>query len=172
VQRTVTLSVVLKLLHFELCPGHNSETTRGILFFCPKPILGASPGSPGSFCQSNWMIFVPPFLEMEAIRFPLSILQPVRSHFVSHVAQKVFDLESWNFTGKLLSMWCCAPGGSLVGFFCFVVIALDLVKICNYLFFCFVVIALDLVKICNNQLVSHKAQKYLTYGHETLQECW
>jgi hypothetical protein len=47
----------------------------------------------------------------------------------SHVAQKVFDLESWNFTGMLISMCSCAPGVSLVYLFCFVrFIALDLVK--------------------------------------------
>jgi hypothetical protein len=49
---------------------------------------------------------------------------------VSHVAQKVFDPVSWNFTGMLISMWSCAPGVWLVDFLCFVwVIVLDLVDI-------------------------------------------
>jgi hypothetical protein len=74
---------------------------------------------------------------------------------VSHVAQKVFDLGSWNFTGMLISMCSCAPGS----------FRLDLFSICR-------VIVLDWVKICNFQLVWHEAQKYLTQGHETLQECW
>jgi hypothetical protein len=61
---------------------------------------------------------------------------------VSHVSQKAFDLESWNFTGMLISMCSCAPG-----YFC-----VDIFSI-------FRVTALDLVKICNSQLVSHISQK-------------
>jgi hypothetical protein len=52
--------------------------------------------------------------------------------FVSHVTQKVFDLEHV----------CCAPGYFRVN-----------------LFSIFIVIALDLVKICNFQLVSHITRK-------------
>jgi hypothetical protein len=55
--------------------------------------------------------------------------------FVLHVAQKVFDLGSLNFTGMLISMWSCAPVVLHVNLFCFVsVIALDLVKICIFQF--------------------------------------
>jgi hypothetical protein len=54
---------------------------------------------------------------------------------VLHEAQKVFDPESCNFTGMLLSVWSCAPGVSLVNLFRFVsVLALDLVNIYNYHF--------------------------------------
>jgi hypothetical protein len=63
----------------------------------------------------------------------------IRSHFVSHVAQKVFYLESWNFTGML--MCSCAPG----------YFSVDLFSICR-------VIVLDLVKICSFQLVSHSSK--------------
>jgi hypothetical protein len=62
--------------------------------------------------------------------------------FLSHVTQKVFDLESWNLTGMLISMCSCAPGYFRVN-----------------LFSIFIVIALDLVKICNFQLSSHVKQK-------------
>jgi hypothetical protein len=48
---------------------------------------------------------------------------------VWHVTQKVFDQESWKFTGMLLSMRNCAPWISLVDLLCFVnFIAFDLVK--------------------------------------------
>jgi hypothetical protein len=72
----------------------------------------------------------------------------IRSNFVSHIAQKVFDIESWNLTGILLSMWSCPREVVHLKFACG--------------FFCFVrVIAHDLVKICNFQLVSHIPQKVL-----------
>lgn len=63
-------------------------------------------------------------------------------HLVSHVAQTVFDIESWNLTRMLISMCNCAAG-------CFRV---DWFSICR-------VIAHDLIKICNFHLVSHVAQK-------------
>jgi hypothetical protein len=45
---------------------------------------------------------------------------------VSHIAQKVFNLRSLNFTGILISMWSCAPGVLLVDLLgIFWVIALD-----------------------------------------------
>jgi hypothetical protein len=123
----------------------------------------------------------------------LDLLRIWNFQLVSHVAQKVFDLESWNFTGIMLSMWSCAPLVLLVDLF-----ALDLVKICNCqhvlqvaqkvfnlgswkftgmlismcscapwyfyvdLFSICRVIAIDLIKICNFQLVLHIAQKYFT----------
>jgi hypothetical protein len=61
---------------------------------------------------------------------------------VSHVTQNVLDLGSWNLTGMLISMCSCAP----------VYFRVDLFSI-------FRVIALDLVKFCNFQLVSHLTQK-------------
>jgi hypothetical protein len=73
--------------------------------------------------------------------FAVDLLKICNFQLVSHIVQKVFDLESLNFTGMLLSMLSCAARVSLVVFFCFVR-----------------VIALDLVKICNFQLVSHVAQ--------------
>jgi hypothetical protein len=131
---------------------------------------------------------------------PLSILPSVRpsvrSLFVSHVAQKVNDLESWNLTGMLISMWNWATGYFHVDIFSiFRGIALDLVKIYNFqlvshvtqkvfdleswnlirmllsmcgcapgyfrvdIFSIFRVIALDLVKISNFQFVLHVTQK-------------
>jgi hypothetical protein len=39
----------------------------------------------------------------------LEFLKYCNFQLVSHVAQKVFDLGSWNFTGMLISMWSCAP---------------------------------------------------------------
>jgi hypothetical protein len=50
------------------------------------------------------------------------IFSLVRRPFSFFVARnsKVFDIESWNFTGLLLSMWSCAPG-----YFC-----VDLFRIC------------------------------------------
>jgi hypothetical protein len=29
---------------------------------------------------------------------------------MSHVTKKIFDLESWNYTGMLISMCSCTPG--------------------------------------------------------------
>jgi hypothetical protein len=72
----------------------------------------------------------------------LDLVQFCNFQFVSHVTQKVFDLESWNFTGMLISMCCCASGN----------FRLDIFSI-------FWVIALDLVKLCNFQLVSHVNSK-------------
>jgi hypothetical protein len=75
-----------------------------------------------------------------------SVLPTVRSDVVSPVAQKVFDLGSWNFT-ILVSKCSCAPG----------VLRVDLFSICR-------VIALDLIGICNFQLVSPVAQKVFDLG--------
>jgi hypothetical protein len=57
-------------------------------------------------------------------------------------SSKVFDLGSLNVTGMLISIFGCAPV-----YFC-----VDLLSIYR-------VMALDLVKICNFQLVSHIVQK-------------
>jgi hypothetical protein len=107
--------------------------------------------------------------------------------------KKIFDLESWKFTGMLISMWSCAPGVLVVDFICQnycpwltkylqfsacvtggsksiwhrvmkVYSNVDQhVKLCTWdfasEFICFCrVIALDLVKICNFQFVSCVAQ--------------
>jgi hypothetical protein len=57
---------------------------------------------------------------------------------VSHVTQKGFEIESFNLTGRLLSMCSCAPGVSHVDLSSNCrVISLDLVKtvsLCCYLF--------------------------------------
>jgi hypothetical protein len=91
--------------------------------------------------------FLCPHFSGGHLDLPLSVRRPsvrlsVRSLFVSHVTQKVFDLESWNFTGMLISMCSCAP----------VYFRLDIFSI-------FRVIALDLVKFCNFQILSHLTQK-------------
>jgi hypothetical protein len=52
---------------------------------------------------------------------------------VLHVAQKMFDLESWNFPGVLVSMCSCTPRFFYLFRICRV-IAFDLVKICNFQF--------------------------------------
>jgi hypothetical protein len=117
--------------------------------------------------------------------------------FCFALAQKVFDLESWNFTGILVSMCSCALGRLCVDLFSICrVIAFDLVKFAIFnkkvyvlrswnftrmlcspdvsfvdLFSICRVISLDLVKIYNFSLVLHIAQKCLTYSHVTLQEC-
>jgi hypothetical protein len=63
----------------------------------------------------------------------LDLLKICNFQLVSQVVQKVFDLESWNITGMLLSMWNCVPLVLVVGLFCFVrVIALELVKVCHF----------------------------------------
>jgi hypothetical protein len=55
------------------------------------------------------------------------------SHFVSLVAQKVFDIESLNLIGMVVSICCCVPGVLFLGFIqYFRVIALELVKNCNF----------------------------------------
>jgi hypothetical protein len=71
----------------------------------------------------------------------LNLVKFCNFQLVSHVTQKVFDIESWNFTGILISMCSCAPG----------YFRLDLFSI-------FRVIALDFF-FCNFQLVSHVIQK-------------
>jgi hypothetical protein len=77
--------------------------------------------------------------------WPLSVHPSVSPFsFVSHVTQKVFHIESWNFTGMFISMCSCAPRYFRVD-----------------LFSIFRVIALDLVKICNFHLVSHVTQQRL-----------
>jgi hypothetical protein len=77
----------------------------------------------------------------------LDLVNICNIQLVSHIAQKVIDLESWNFTGFVISMCNCAPGYFRV----------DLFSICK-------VIALDLIKICNFQFVSHEAQKVFEIG--------
>jgi hypothetical protein len=72
----------------------------------------------------------------------LDLVKICNFQLVSHVTQKIFDLELWNLTGMLISMCSCAPGYFLVNKFSI-----------------FRVIALDLVKICNFQLVSHVTKK-------------
>jgi hypothetical protein len=64
--------------------------------------------------------------------------------FVSHVAQNLIDLESWNLTEKLISMCSCA-----LGYF-----RMDKFSI-------FRVIVFNLVKIRNFQVVSLVAKKVL-----------
>jgi hypothetical protein len=71
----------------------------------------------------------------------LNLVNIFNFQLVLHIAPKVFDLESWNFTEMLVSMCRCAPG-----------VFVDLYSNCK-------VIALDLVKICNFQLVLYIAQK-------------
>jgi hypothetical protein len=61
---------------------------------------------------------------------------------VSHVTRKEFDLQSWNFTGMLISMCSCAP-----------------VYFCVDLYSIFRVIALDVVQFCNFRLESHVTHK-------------
>jgi hypothetical protein len=56
--------------------------------------------------------------------------------------QKLFDIESWNLTGMLISMCSCAHG-----YFC-----VDIFRISR-------VVALESVKISNFQLVSHITKK-------------
>jgi hypothetical protein len=70
--------------------------------------------------------------------------------FVLYVAQNIFNLESWNLTGMLVSMCSCAPWVSLV----------DLSSICR-------VIALDSVKtvslccvICSSSALVRINQPY------------
>jgi hypothetical protein len=77
----------------------------------------------------------------------LDLVKICNFQLVSHVAQKVFDVGSWNFTGMLISICSCAPG-----YFC-----VDIFSILR-------VIALDLVKIYNFPLVSHVAQKVFDIG--------
>jgi hypothetical protein len=72
----------------------------------------------------------------------LDLIKFCNFQLVSHVTQKGFDLESWNFTGMMICMCSCAPG-------CF---HRDLLSI-------FRVIALDLENYCNFQYVSHLTQK-------------
>jgi hypothetical protein len=71
------------------------------------------------------------------LNLPLSVCMSVRPFsFVSHVTQKIFDLESWNLTGMLISMCSCAPGYFSVDLF-----------------------STFREKNCNFQLVSHVTQK-------------
>jgi hypothetical protein len=88
-----------------------------LIFLCPH-VSGGHLDLPLSACPS--------------VR--LSVLPSVRPFtFVSHVTQKVFDLDSWNFTGMLISMCSCAPGYFRRDIFSiFRVIALDLVKFGNF----------------------------------------
>jgi hypothetical protein len=78
-----------------------------------------------------------PHYRVGHLDLPLSVrpsfLPSVCSLFVSHIAQKVIDLESWNLTRMLLSMCSYAPRYFRVGIFSsFRVIALELVKISNF----------------------------------------
>jgi hypothetical protein len=76
------------------------------------------------------VLFVDLFCFVRVIVFDLVKL--CKFQLVWHIAQKVFDLGSWNFTVMLISMWTCAPWVLLVNLFCFVrIIALDLVKVFN-----------------------------------------
>jgi hypothetical protein len=62
----------------------------------------------------------------------LDLVKICNFQLVWHVTQKIFDLESWNLTGMLISMCSCACGYFRVDIFSiFRVIALDLVKIYN-----------------------------------------
>jgi hypothetical protein len=141
------------------------------------------------------MFFIPPL--GRAFRFAL-VRHPclhlcLRSHVVSHVALKVPEVVSTNFTEMLISMWSCAPGISCVDYFSFIrVIALDYVKICvtrssKYLVNLFdihvftIKILYDgqyLLKIFWDWAKAMQAyecpfpKKYLTKCHETLQEYW
>jgi hypothetical protein len=72
----------------------------------------------------------------------LGLVKICNFQLMSHVTQKVFDLESWNLTGMLISMCSCAPGYFYVDIFSI-----------------FRVIALELVKISNFQLVAHVTKK-------------
>jgi hypothetical protein len=89
--------------------------------------------APGYFRVDTYSIFR--VIALDLVKF-------CNFQFVSHVTQKGFDLESWNLTGMLISICSCAPGYFRVDTFSI-----------------FRVIALDLVKICNFQLVSHVTQK-------------
>jgi hypothetical protein len=75
----------------------------------------------------------------------LDVVKISNFHVMSHVAQKVFDKVSLNLIGMVVSICCCAPGVSVV----------DLLSI-------FTVIALDLVKNCNFVLEHVYIKKYLT----------
>jgi hypothetical protein len=58
----------------------------------------------------------------------LDLVNICNFQLVPHVAQNVFDIESLNFTGMLISMCSCKPGYCHVDMFSiFRVIALDLV---------------------------------------------
>jgi hypothetical protein len=99
------------------------------------------------------VIILPVYVEKSNIKLLKTAHQPhmlaVRPHFVSNVRQKRFDLVSWNYTGMLVSMFCCAPGS----------LRADLFRICRET-------ALDLVKSCNLQIVWHVAKT------EFVKESW
>jgi hypothetical protein len=164
--------------------------------------------------HNNIFTFLCPHFSGGHLDLPLSVRPSFRLsvYFVSHVTQKEFDLESWNFKGMLISMCSCAPRYFRLDLFgIFRVFALDLVKICNFqlvshvtkkvfdqeswnftgmlismwscapgyfrldLFSIFRVFALDLVKICNFQLVSHVIQKVFdleSWNFIGMLKCW
>jgi hypothetical protein len=65
--------------------------------------------------------------------FALDLVNILNFQLVSHVAQKVFDLESESFTGMLLSMCSCVPGYFYVDMFSiFRVLALNFVNIYDF----------------------------------------
>jgi hypothetical protein len=46
----------------------------------------------------------------------LDLVKICNFQLVSHVTQKIFDLESWNLTGMLISMCSCEPGYFFCGY--------------------------------------------------------
>jgi hypothetical protein len=91
--------------------------------------------------------WAPGFLHVELIQylfkvFALDLVKICNFQLVLHIAQKISDLGSRNFTEMIISMWSYAQRVSLV----------DLFSICR-------VITLDLVKIWNFSLGSYEAQK-------------
>jgi hypothetical protein len=65
------------------------------------------------FCQS-YCTCAPGYFRVDLLSIfrviALDIVKFCNYQVVSHEAQNVFKLGSWNFTGRLISMCSCAPG--------------------------------------------------------------
>jgi hypothetical protein len=84
--------------------------------------------APGYFCLDLFSIFRVIALDLENV---------CNFQLVSHVTQKGFDIESLNLTGRLLSIYSCAPGVSIVDLSSICrVISLDLIKTFHYVVIC------------------------------------
>jgi hypothetical protein len=88
-----------------------------------------------SMCScAPWVSLVVFFCFVRAVA--LDLVKICYFQLVMHVAQKLFDLRSWNFTGMLMSMCSLCNWVFLCGFTLYCrVIVLDFVKICNFLNF-------------------------------------
>jgi uncharacterized protein with HEPN domain len=127
--RVIALELV-KICHFQLVSHLTKKVFDLESWYLTKLLLSMCSCAPGYFLLDIFRVIA------------LDWVKICNFKLVSHVTQKILDLESWNLIGMSISMWSCAPG-----YYC-----LDIFSI-------FRVIALELVKISNFQLVSHVTKK-------------